>query len=330
MFLVETYSLAVILCIVTMICWGSWPNMQKLTDRAWRFELFYWDYVWGIVIVSLLFAVTLGNSGTEGRSFWADMQQADIRSCVSTMIGGVIFNAGNILFVAAIAIAGMSVAFPIAAGLGLVIGVVTNYIAVPVGDPSYLFIGVVLIIGAMIFSGAAYKRLSQKQNKVSRKGILLSIAAGILFGFFYRFIAGSMAPDFDHPTAGKLTPYTAVVIFAIGALLSNVLLNTLLMKKPISGNPVGYTDYFRGSTKNHLMGIAGGLIWGTGLILSILSAGQAGYAISFGLGQGNAMIAAFWGVFIWKEFKNIAGTSGLLTWMFVCYIVGLILIILSR
>lgn len=331
MFTVDTYSLAVALSVITMICWGSWPNMQKLVSSRWRFELFYWDYVLGIVLVTLLFAFTLGTAGNQGWSFMQDIQQTSSENILSAVTGGVIFNAANILFVAAIAVAGMSVAFPVGAGFGLVLGVVTNYIAFPQGNKTFLFAGVLMVMVAILLSAVAYKRLSNTKNEISLKGILLSVVAGVLFGFFYRFIAAAMYPDFTDPQPGKAGPYTATVLFGVGVLLSNFLLNTLLMKKPVQGMPVGYADYFNGSRRDHLMGVLGGMIWGAGLVLSILSAGQAGFAISFGLGQGNAMIAAVWGVFVWREFKLAPpGTNRLLYAMFLFYIIGLILIVYAK
>lgn len=331
MFTVDTYSLAVLLSVITMICWGSWPNMQKLVSSQWRFELFYWDYVLGIVLVTVLLAVSLGSTGDQGWSFAQDLRQASSGSLLSAMTGGVVFNAANILFVAAIAIAGMSVAFPVGAGFGLVLGVITNYIAMPQGDRTFLFTGVLMVMLAIILSAAAYKRLSNTQNEVSVKGILLSVIAGVLFGFFYRFIAVAMYPDFVDPQPGKIGPYTATVLFGVGVLLSNFVFNTILMKKPVKGAPVNYRAYFSGGARDHLMGVLGGAIWGTGLVLSILSAGQAGFAISFGLGQGNAMVAAVWGVFVWREFRLApAGTNKLLYAMFLFYIIGLMLIVYAK
>ncbi len=40
MFIVNSYLLAVVLCFVTMLCWGSWGNTQKLAAKTWRYELF--------------------------------------------------------------------------------------------------------------------------------------------------------------------------------------------------------------------------------------------------------------------------------------------------
>ncbi|HRP56291.1 GRP family sugar transporter [Agriterribacter sp.] len=331
MFIIETYLLAIVFSVITMICWGSWPNMQKLVRPSWRFELFYWDYVMGIVLVALLFAFTLGSYGNAGRGFLPDLAQAEWEHIFSAVLGGAIFNAANILFVAAIALAGMAVAFPVGAGFGLVLGVSVNYIAAPVGNAGLLFGGVVLIATAILLSATAHRKLSRSQKKVSAKGILLTLAAGVLFGFFYRFIAGAMYADFRSPEAGKLGPYTAVVCFGIGVLLSNFIFNTLLMKKPVEGKPLRYAAYFEGNAKDHVMGLLGGIIWGGGLVLSILSAGEAGFAISFGLGQGNAMIAAIWGVFVWKEFREAPpGTSKWLYGMFLCYIAGLVCIVFAK
>src|SRR6187401_1522330 len=139
MFILENYSTAIIFCIVTMLCWGSWANTQKLSAATWRFELFYWDYVFGILILSLLFAFTLGSNGSGGRAFIADLQQADSSNIFSALLGGIVFNLANILLVAAIAIAGMSVAFPVGIGIALIWGVLDNYLKVPTGDATLIF-----------------------------------------------------------------------------------------------------------------------------------------------------------------------------------------------
>ncbi|MFT3704178.1 MAG: GRP family sugar transporter [Agriterribacter sp.] len=306
-------------------------NTQKLAASTWRFELFYWDYVIGILLTALLFALTLGNTGQQGRSFFADIQQADSSAIGSAILGGVIFNAANILLVAAIAVAGMSVAFPVGIGIALAWGVIINYIDNPIGDSLLLFSGVALIIVAILLNAYAYRRSSATQKKVSTRGLVLSVLAGILMGFFYKYVAASMFPDFANPLPGKLSPYTAVVFFAIGILLSNVVFNTILMKRPVEGAPVKMADYFKGSSRNHLMGILGGAIWCVGMSLNILASGKAGPAISYGLGQGATVVAAIWGIFIWKEFKHAPkGTSTILNAMLLCYLVGLALLIAAR
>lgn len=327
MYIVETYSVAVLLSFVTMLCWGSWANTQKLAEKSWRFELFYWDYVIGIVLMSLLFSLTLGSSGEQGRSFIADLKLADPSNIWKAVLGGVIFNAANILVAAAIAIAGMSVAFPVGIGIALVLGVIVNYIATPSGNALWLFTGVGLVTAAIITDAVAYRKKAAQSKKIPTKGIVLSLAGGTLMAMFYRFVASSMAADFIHPESGFLTPYTATFFFSVGVLLSNIVFNTFLMKKPFEGVAVGYSQYFSGSLKEHMTGILGGMIWCIGMSLSILAAGKAGFPISYGLGQGATLVAALWGVFIWKEFKGSKGTSGLLAAMFLLFITGIGIII---
>jgi glucose uptake protein len=331
MFIIQNYTLAILFTIITMICWGSWANTQKLSSKDWRFEAFYWDYVLGILAKALLIAFTFGSFGQGGRSFIQDIQQADSESIKSALFGGVIFNAANILLVAAITIAGMSVAFPVGIGLALVIGVIVNYLDNPVGDKTLLFGGTALITAAILLNAFAYRKMQKGNESVSTKGLILSVVAGVLMGYFYKYVAASMFPDFEIPTAGKLSPYTAVVIFACGILASNFLFNTILMKRPFEGKPVSYSDYFDGSNKNHLMGILGGAIWCIGMAFSIIASGKAGPAISYGLGQGATIVAAIWGIYIWKEFKNAPkGTSLILNLMLFCYVIGLGLIICAR
>jgi glucose uptake protein len=329
MFIVQTYPLAVIFCIITMLCWGSWANTQKLAGKTWRFELFYWDYVIGILLFSLLSALTLGSIGKEGRSFMEDLQQASSSNILSSLLGGFIFNAANILFSAAIAIAGMAVAFPIAIGLALVLGVIVNYAASQKGDPVFLFMGVALVAIAIIINAIAYRKASTANQQVSSKGIIISLIAGVLMSFFYRFIAASMdLENFSNPAAGKMTPYTAVFIFSVGIFLSNFIFNTILMRKPLQGSPTNYKEYFKGKFSVHMVGLLGGLIWGLGNSLNLIAAGKAGAAISYGLGQGATLIAALWGVFIWKEFQQAPkGTNALITAMFIFFIAGLGLLI---
>jgi glucose uptake protein len=331
MFVLQSYPWAVVFCVITMFCWGSWANTQKLAKKGWRFELFYWDYTIGVLLLSLILAHTLGNHGTVGRPFIEDLHQMSNSSALSALLGGAIFNLANILLVAAIDIAGMSVAFPVGIGIALVLGVVLNYVADPVGNPALLFGGVLLVVLAIILDATAYRKLPGGSAGVSTKGLVLSVACGVLMGFFYRFVAAAMYPDFARPEPGKVGPYAAVLVFAVGIFLSNFIINTFVMRKPFVGAPVSYGDYFKGSFGTHLVGILGGMIWGVGMSFNIIASGRAGFAISYGLGQGATMVAALWGVFIWKEFRAApAGTTKLIAAMFGCFVVGLALIILAR
>ena len=298
MFIIETYALAVAFCFITMLAWGSWANTQKLAAKDWRFELFYWDYVFGIVLFSLLFALSAGSIGPEGRPFWTDLTQADSGSLWSAFLGGILFNLANILLVAAITLAGMSVAFPVGIGLALVVGVIVNYLDAPVGDSRLLFAGVGMVVLAILLNANAYRKLTKVQQKVPTKGLILAVVAGLLMGLFYKY---------------------------------NLVFNTILMQKPFEGGPVSYRNYFQGSRKSHVMGILGGVIWCIGMSFSILASDKAGPAISYGLGQGATVVAALWGIFVWKEFKGAPkGVGGMLNAMLLIYIAGLTLIIAAR
>jgi len=331
MFILESYPVAVFFCFITMLCWGSWANTQKLAEKSWRFELFYWDYVMGILIMSLLFAFTLGSTGENGRSFITDLSQGESASIRAAIIGGIVFNLANILLIAAISIAGMSVAFPVGIGIALIWGVLDNYLKVPSGNPSLIFSGVALIAVGIVVNAIAYKKLTGNTQKVSTKGLVISVVAGILMAQFYGFVVDAMTLNFTTPEIGKLTPYTAIVLFSLGIFFSNFLFNTVLMRMPIQGLPVSYAEYFKGNSKSHLTGILGGIIWCIGMSFSIIASDKAGPAISYGLGQGAVLVAAIWGVFIWKEFKAAPkGTNSLLYIMFFCFFIGLSLIVYSK
>jgi glucose uptake protein len=288
--------LAILFCVITMLGWGSWANTQKLAGKEkWPFELFYWDYAIGVFLFSLLFA-TFGGTFAVGPGM------------VPALISGAIFNIANILLVVSIDAAGMSVAFPVGIGLALVIGTVESYMETPKGNPSLLFAGVALIVFAMIMSAAS--RQTVGKNRV--RGLIFSIIAGCIMGLFYPQLMRAIGPD-------RLTPYVALVFFGAGVLLSNFIVITVFMK----AGRVTYSDYFRGTRKLHLIGILGGCIWMLALCLNVIAANVAGPAISYALGQGATLVAAIWGVFVWRE----KGTMSYTVLMFIGYATGLILIV---
>ncbi len=246
----------------------------------------------------------------------------------------------------AFAIAGMSVAFPVGIGLALVLGVLQLYALEQKGDPILLFVGVGLVVVAIVLDAMAYRKLPG-QSKGGMKGLLLSVACGVLMSLFYYLVMQSLAKvDFgggvlkDVNAAnlaagslqdGKLTAYSANVIFCLGILLSNFVFNTAIMLRPVEGLPVPVSAYFQGRFQDHLWGVVGGFIWAVGMSLNVIAAGVAGPAISYGLGQGATMIAAIWGVFIWQEFRQAPpGTNKLLGLMFAAFVVGLALVVMAR
>ncbi len=330
MIIIKSYQTAILLCFLTMLCWGSWANTQKMKGSKWPFSLFYWDYVMGILLFSGLFGLTIGSTGNEGRSFLSDLAQADKPALLSAFAGGIIFNLANLLLGVAIEVAGLAVAFPVGIGIALVFGVALNYTRDPQGDPILLGLGVGAIILAILLSSISHFSM-KRDSSVGTKGIILSVISGILMGLFYRFVASSMSPSFEMPEPGLLTNFSGVFVFAIGIFASNFLWNTWFMMKPVSGPPSTYGQWLKGPLKNHLPGILGGCIWCLGFSVNLMASNKAGTAASYGLGQGATMVAAAWGVFLWNEFKGASPfVNRMLAGMFLFYLGGIALIILSN
>jgi glucose uptake protein len=311
--------------LVSMLCWGSWANTQKI-DKRWRFELFYWDYVWGLLACALALGLTLGSRNSASPdSFVRNLNAASVRSLLEAFFGGVIFNVGNLLLVAAISVAGMAVAFPIGAGLALVIGAVINYVISPKGNPILLFGGIALVCVAILLDAMAYRGLPGGA-KATTKGVGLSLACGVAVGLFYPFVAKALTGP------NHLGPYTVFFVFALGALVSNFPMNYALMRRPVSGPRLQIKDYFKGRMSLHAWGILGGVIWGIGTIANFVASyvPMIGPATSFSLGEGNTMISAIWGIFVWKEFHGANNrVKSFLAIMFLFFVLGLSCIALS-
>jgi glucose uptake protein len=326
MFAVHSLPIAVAFCVITMLGWGSFANTQKLVGKEkWPFELFYWDYAIGVLLFSLLFAATLGSHGSSGMSVPANLHTYEFRFAIPALVSGAIFNVSNLLLIAGIDAAGMAVAFPVGVGLALVIGTVEAYIQSPKGDPRLLFAGVGLVVFAMLMSALAHRKLPAAEGRKPLRGLVFSVIAGCIMGSFYPQLMLSISPGFNSApiVAGMLTPYLALVFFAIGVVASNFVVNTIFMR----AGHVTYGDYFRGRAKFHWIGILGGCIWMIALSLNVIASSVAGPAISYALGQGATLIASLWGVLIWHEFRSAPkGTTPYIVLMFIGYASGLLLI----
>ena len=318
--------MAIALCMVTMLCWGSWVNTLKVaTRRSWSFELYYWDFALGILLCSVAVALSLGSHGEGGPAAVASLAQASAVSLGAALLSGALFNCSNMLIVIATDLAGIAIAFPVAVGLALIIGTVGSYLQTPSGRPLPLFAGVLLIIAAMLLSAYASHAFHSGKRTGNSRGVLFAIASGCLMGFFYPQLSASIgSSSIGGPgTAGKLTPYAAAVAFAVGLLVSNVVINTILMY----ARKRSYREYFGGTFGIHWIGIAGGAIWMVALIANLVASRVAGPAVSYALGQGATLVAAIWGVFIWKEFRGASGrVSAALSLMFLSYAAGLMLV----
>jgi glucose uptake protein len=320
MFVPTTFVAALLMTIISTICWGSFANTFKVT-RNYRFELYYWDYAWGIFLVSLLLALTMGSVHGGETSFIANVHSAAASNLWYAAIGGFIFNIANVLLLAGIEIAGLAVAFPISIGIALVEGVVLSYALQPKGNGKLLAAGVACALLAIALIGKAYGALQAGGRSVSRKGVAVCVVSGLLMGIFAPFITKSMTAE------RPLTPYTVAVFFTLAALLCCFAFNTVLMRKPLVGDPVSFAAYRSAPASYHFLGLLGGVVWGIGTVFNFVAASLVGVAISYAIGQASPMIAALWGVAVWHEFRG-TGTpaKAYLSGMFASYLLSLVLI----
>ncbi len=339
MVLPDTYTAALLLTILSMLCWGSWANTYKLAGK-WRFELYYFDYALGVLVAATVAAFTFGTLGYDGFLFMDDLMRAGKRNMAYGFAGGVVFNLANMLLVAAIAVAGLAVAFPVGIGLALVIGVIWNYAINPQGNPALLFAGVAVVVAAIVLDAVAYRAhaLSRAREQVragltrstipkaSWKGIVLSLASGVLMGSFYPLVELGKQGEWG------LGPYAIAFIFALGVFSSTFVFNLFFMNVPVQGEPVEMLEYFKGTWKQHLLGLAGGIVWAVGTISNFVAASaprevQVGPAVSYAMGQGATLISALWGLLVWKEFRGATGgVRLLLALMLALFAIGLTLV----
>jgi len=320
MFTPHALSVALLMMISRAICWGSWANTYKGV-RNYRFEFFYWDYAVGIFAISLTLALTMGSTGHDANSFIPNVHAADMDNIISTMIGGAIFNLANLLLLAAIDMAGLSIAFPVSIGIALVVGVVLSYILQPKGSGALLTLGVVCALFAVILDGKAYGSLPRTGTSASSKSIITSIVSGVLMGLWAPFVARAMT------RGNSLGPYSVAVFLTLGALLSCFIWNVYFMRKPLVGDPVDFSGFFRGPASGHLLGLLGGVIWGIGMVFNLVAANFTGVAISYAIGQSAPMVAALWGVLVWKEFAGAGRRAKLyLILMFAFYCMAIVLV----
>jgi glucose uptake protein len=333
MVLPTTYFSTLCLLIVSLICWGSWANAMKLTGERWRFELFYFDYSFGVLLASIVAAFTFGMFGGD-MNFEDRMLVAGHLKQVYAVFGGVIFNLANMLLVAAIELAGLAVAFPVGIGLALIIGVVWNYAIDPRGNPLLLFSGLALVVAAIVVDARAHfardrAKGTPQRHKTARRGVILSIVSGVLMGTFYPIVEKGMGGELG------LGPYAAALFFSFGVFGSTFLFNIFFMNVPVSGDRVKLSSYFQGRAWWHFLGVAGGVVWAMGAIANFVAASapaavNVGPAISLAIGQCATLASVLWGLLVWKEFAGTgAKVKGLIVAMLLLFAGGLALLSLA-
>jgi len=330
MFTPHSLGIALLMMITSAICWGSWANTYK-GIKNYRFELFYWDYAVGIFLISLILGHTMGNTGHDAASLVSNIHSASTNDVILAMVGGAIFNLANLLLVAAIDMAGLAIAFPVSIGIALVVGVITSYVQQPKGNAGLLAAGVICAVIAVVLDGKAYGSLASAGRPTSKKSIVTCIVSGVLMGLWAPFMTRAMPHEVNGVMHGTLGPYAAAIFLTLGALLSCFVWNIYFMKKPLVGEPVGFSGFFSAPASGHILGLLGGFIWGTGMVFNLVAANFTGVAISYAIGQSAPMVAALWGVLAWKEFAG-AGTKAktYLVLMFVFYCLAILLVARSN
>jgi glucose uptake protein len=295
MLLPQDSQTALLLIVVSMLCWGSWPNLLKALP-GWRLEYFYVDYTLGFLAAMILIGLTAGSTG-DGQEFADRLISAPGTEAAFAFFGGLVWNAGNILLLYAIMIAGLAVAFPVASVLAIILGVGISWWTQPIGNPAWLAAGSAVLVLAAFANARAYRDQAGATGG-GRLGVALSLLAGLLVGIFPPFIARAISG------AQALDPYTVCALFMGGAAVATLIGMPLLVAKPFIGAPGRMSGWLAGGAFRHALGLIAGGIWCLGTVSNFASAGLVGVAISWGIGSGAPMVGALWGILLWKEFRG--------------------------
>ncbi|MDX2269942.1 MAG: hypothetical protein NW208_17705 [Bryobacter sp.] len=357
MILPSAYWITILVLFFSIFCWGSWATTLK--KSAWRFELYYLDFSLGALLTAVLAAFTLGSLGPD-INVQDNFLLAGKKQLILAFAAGALFNLANMLVVAAIELAGMSVALPLGLGLALVVGTTANFFLAKTGNPVFVFGGCLLVVVGIVFAALAHASLAKSRRQAERAaleaqraaeeapptpaakrrkavaeesgpgtwlGVVLALVGGLLMGGFYPLVNLSMEGDL-----GLNNPYALALIFSIGILVSTLVYSLYFMNLPVKGLPISFFAYFTGTLAQHLLGLAGGALWMAGALANFAAAAATGAAqaspsLSFALGQGAALVSLVWGVVLWKEFADAeAGAKRNLAILSVCFLAGLVAI----
>lgn len=347
MILPTTASAVWILAIVSLLCLGSWANTLKMAGK-WRFEYFYYDFVFGILLCAGVAALALGSARPDELTFQDNLLLTGYRKMAWALGSGVVLNLGTLLLLAAMAVSGMSVAFPLTLGVALAIGMVWDYATAAQGNMALALGALLLLLAAVIVTALAHAwRLQNQQaaaqtalqadprikpKRVKSPGaalaIVLAIFGGIALSTFPRILAEATGGE------NGLAPYSAVLLLAASAFLSAPFFVLFFTTFPVSGAAGSMRGYLGGHKKQHLLGVAGGILWAAGLLCSLLVAVAAQNAqpgalfqstpVQYVLTHGAVLVAAAWGLLAWREFRGAGDrVQMLVAGMLVLFLAGL-------
>jgi glucose uptake protein len=347
MILPASQAATLALLVISLVCWGTWANTLKMAGK-WRFELYYYDFALGFAVLAVLAAFTGGSLNSNELTFQENLLITGYRNMAFGIAAGVIFNLGNMLLAASIAVAGLALAFTFTFATALVVSTAWSLIFEASSGILLSICGVGLLLAALVTGAAAYSKYLISRAEAARRdvpqmdprdkrtksspsrgpalAITLGAVGGIALGLFRPLLdAGSQGE-------GGVAPYGLSLLFASGIMLSTIILGPFFFNFPVTGDPIGLSDYFKGTGKQHTLGFLGGAIAGAALLTGMLalsapSAARIAALPSYALSQGAPVLAVAWGLFVWREFKSAAERSALLLrimWILLAIGVGLL------
>ena len=339
------------LLVISLICWASWANTLKLAGK-WRFELYYYDFALGFAVLAVVAAFTGGSLNSGELTFQDNFLITGYRNIAYVIAAGIVFNLGNMLLAATIAVTGLALAFTITFAAALVVSTAWTLIFEGPGGLLLSLCGAGLLLAALVMGAAAYssyliaraeaarKEVSQLDPRVKRAksptsrgaalAISLGVAGGIVLGLFRPLLAAGSQAE------GGVAPYGVALMFAVGILISTAVIDPFFFNFPVAGGPIGLADYFKGTGKQHSLGFLGGIIAGVAFLAGMLALGappalRTAAMPSYALSQGGPVLAVAWGLFVWREFKTSGERSKLLfRFMWILLAIGIGLLAVAR
>jgi glucose uptake protein len=336
--------------IVAMLCLGSWANTFKALGR-WRYELYFFDLAFGFVLCAIVAALTLGSLRSSELTFQDNLLITGYRKMLYAILAGVIFNLGNIILLAGISVGGLAVCVPVAFGVALAINATWDLILDPRANMLLLFGGVAVVLAAVTLLSLAYLNFRRAEQESTRKApeidprtkqpkkrpkqaaaavaVVFSIIGGIILSFAPRMVVSAAEGD------NGVGPYGLILLFSGGLLFSTFLYSPFVINFPIGNTPTSFADYFRGTRRQHLYGILGGIVLAAGLLASnTVKSSPASVLLGplwiLALEQAAPLVAMLWGILVFKEFRDAGERVRAFLWGgFVLYVVGVTLIFLS-
>jgi len=257
----ESWTAAFLLLILSACLFVVWPNLFKLAGSKWRFELFSIDFAAGAALLSVIVAYTLGSRGSE-LDFSDSMLVAGRRAQAMAVGAGAVFAFGNMLYLATIALIGLSngtlLTFSLfGCGVALLQLASAHSIFPGIAIPFFASAAGFTFLSAKATREAADARrgtnpAAYPTMPFSTRGAITAILAGLSFAAVWPVL--SLAQTDELPIGA----YGGVLMGALGILGATLMLNFFFMNISLEGGQIGYRNYLTGTLKLHAIGAASG------------------------------------------------------------------------